>query len=280
MKTDPGVEWAAEYVIQRSGKNPVEMEERVDVTDKSGKLLTFGYLDARWQSDMWDIADLKTGNVREYKPQLIVYALATMQDKGVDEVRCHELYSEIKWANSYVVTRDECERLVNKVVTSKRNPTKSPNPCEYCSWCKHQLYCTAVNHSALTVAERTEEVVEKYHPSAVTSPLMLSRMLTVANALDGWIKAVKQKSKEMEEMPGYRKVNRKGRPAVKDLSTAFLKSGMSADEFLSACTLSLDKLAKVEAERKDVDVKAARREIEETLGDLIEQGHPIQYWSK
>jgi hypothetical protein len=42
----------------------------------------------------------------------------------------------------------------------------------------------------------------------------------------------------------------------------------------------LDKLAKVEAERKDVDVKAARREIEETLGDLIEQGHPIQYWSK
>jgi hypothetical protein len=55
---------------------------------------------------------------------------------------------------------------------------------------------------------------------------------------------------------------------------------MSADEFLSACSLSLDKLAKVQADKEGVDVKAARNDIEKTLGDLVKAGPPIQYWSK
>jgi len=279
---DTGISWAADYVIQRADRKPIEVEQKVEVMDKAGRLLTFGYLDAAWRDPdgVLNLADLKTGSVREYRPQLTVYALALMQREGVEEVLCHELYSELTWANVYTVTKDEAERLINKIVSMKKNPTKSPACCEYCNWCKHQLHCTALNSTAMTVAERCEEVVVKYHPSDVTSPLLLSRMLTVANALDSWIKAVKERSKSFDELPGFKQVNSRGRPTVKDLSSAFLKSGLSADEFLSACSLNLNGLAKVLAEKNGVDVKSARNEIENILGDLVKTGPPIQYWRK
>jgi len=278
---DPGIKWAADYVLERT-RLPVELEQRVDVTDKAGQLLTFGYLDAAWRDKDGGLhlADLKTGSVREYKPQLSVYALGLMQRDGDESVTCHELYSEISWANRYVVTRGEAERLINKVVGTRKNPTKSPVPCEYCSWCKHQVTCLALNSAAMTVAERNTEVVEKYHPAAVASPLMIGRMLTVANALEGWVKAVKAKSKEFDDVPGYRKVQRKGRPALNDLVSAFKKLDLTHEEFLSACSISLDKLAKTVARKEGKDEKAARANIEKSLRTLIKTGKKIEYWSK
>lgn len=95
--------------------------------------------------------DLKTGNRRNYKPQMAFYALGLMQQYDEDKCEVHEIYSRTQDANVYVFTRDEAEKIVNGVAGLKRDPNRKETPCEYCGWCARRADCGALMENAKKV---------------------------------------------------------------------------------------------------------------------------------
>jgi len=143
MEINEGVKWAADYVIKmaESAGERIETETKVEYM-RDGKPLTFGYLDAYFRGNLFD---LKTGRQRDYVLQMCVYAAALCQRDNLDAVTVYLLYSETKSAIHAVVRREVAENLVEDVVSRVEDPSKQPVECDYCNWCDRKRVCHAVN---------------------------------------------------------------------------------------------------------------------------------------
>ncbi len=86
--------------------------------------------------------DLKTGQKRDYKPQMAFYALGLMQKYNERQCEVHLVYSKYKEADVYTITREEAEDVVFHIVDSVKNPNKKETPCDYCNWCARRGECS------------------------------------------------------------------------------------------------------------------------------------------
>jgi len=76
---------------------------------------------------------------------------------------------------------------------------------------------------------------------------------------------IKQKVQDGMEIPGFKRVITTKR-SIKDLPAAFTVSGLSSEDFLDCCSVSVSKLQK----------KLGRDTVDSTLGNLITTAEVVQ----
>jgi phosphoglycolate phosphatase-like HAD superfamily hydrolase len=178
-----------------------------------------GTADALCIAHCW-LADLKTGQIRNYREQMAAYALACMEAHFSDTWTAHVLYCDHAVRRSYEFTRDEAERIVRQVIADAVSPDAQPAPCEYCDWCARKDSCTAiVTHSKAAVALATSsESLTAIRDRILSSPD------TIAEFARQWKQAEKdiaepvlEKLKELaaeDKAPGWKLVQVSGREFV------------------------------------------------------------------
>jgi len=276
MKYDKEAVATAEYIRKVANGKKIESEVEVSLM-RDGKEITYGTYDAYCEGHLFD---LKTGQMeRYYLPQVAVYVAAICQRDNVDKIEVHLIYSALNKVDKFTMTRDEAETVAYRIIDSVNDPTRSPNTSEYCNWCGRQEICSALNGTAMTVAKKQEMILE-YEVNAIKNPETMGMFKDVAAACSVFIDMVKKKSDEFDEIEGWLMTTRKGRKTVVDITEAFFKSELPAEQFVKACTISYPKLKKQFAEHKGVSEREAEKMLSDLLSSTIKEGHPVRYWRK
>jgi hypothetical protein len=155
------------------------------------------------------------------------------------------------------------------------NAEAIPNS-EGCRYCKHKLSCPALSDKLLPLAKKYSESVTdfemtlwgNYSPEKVEDPMVLSRMLNVAQVVDKWQAAAKKQALKLavekgEEIPGYNLHYRNATAKIEDAQEAYeaLEHIMNPEDFMSACSVSVSALAKKYAEKLERGHKKTARGI-------------------
>ena len=103
------VGWAYEFVLEMAknygvSAKDLQIEEEVHIVDADMNEITYGTLDIAF---LEFIFDYKSGEIRNYKPQMACYALGQMQARGLKKVTIFELYGRYKKPVEYELTMEE-----------------------------------------------------------------------------------------------------------------------------------------------------------------------------
>ena len=165
--------------------------------------------------------------------------------------------------------------IIEKAEVELEKREAIPNS-EGCRYCKHKLSCPALSDKLLPLAKKYSESVTdfemtlwgNYSPEKVEDPMVLSRMLNVAQVVDKWQAAAKKQALKLavekgEEIPGYNLHYRNATTKIEDAQEAYeaLEHIMNPDDFMSACTVSVSALAKKYAEKLERGTKKTARGI-------------------
>lgn len=96
-----------------------------------------------WLPELGMSADLKTGQLRNYREQMAAYALGFMDATFLTEWTAHLLFCDQRQLVTHRFTYDEAKALVSEVIASFHDFGKEPTVCEYCSWCAKAETCPA-----------------------------------------------------------------------------------------------------------------------------------------
>tara|TARA_R100000234_G_C5001829_1_gene180659 strand:+ start:1153 stop:2169 length:1017 start_codon:yes stop_codon:yes gene_type:complete len=275
----PGVEWAHKYVLDNFNIEALRCEDMVHVYDEYGEPITFG------TNDLYDgeqLGDFKTGQVREYRAQMAYYAAGRMQQTGTEEIKVHEIYTEKRWANVYILTYSEAWEIVDQITYNKKNNILKPN--DYCSWCKHNSHCPALTKIAMNALEKIspETELQNYDFTQLKTPEDKGKAYQLCKVLEDWISGVKKVVsdsvlKNGEDVPGIKITTRSGGSEVQDIPAAFARMELSQEEFLKACSVSIPKLTKTYQKKFNLTGKEASREVANRLECLIKNKPDTRY---
>lgn len=181
--------------------------------------------------------------------------------------------------------REEMEDIrlrINLIIEKAQveNADRIPNS-EGCRYCKHKLSCPALSDKLLPLAKKYSESVNdfemtlwgNYSPEKVEDPMVLSRMLNVAQVVDKWQSAAKKQALKLavengEEIPGYNLHYRNATAKIENGQEAYdsVSDLLTPDEFMDACNVSVSKLAKAYSDKLPRgEKKTARGAIETRL---------------
>ena len=156
---------------------------------------------------------------------------------------------------------------------------------EGCRYCKHKLSCPALSDKLLPLAKKYSQSVDdfemtlwgNYSPEKVEDPNVLSKMLNVAQVIDRWAESAKKQATELavekgEEIPGYDLHFRTASAKIDNAQEAYdaVEHLLSPDEFMSACSVTPAKIAKVYSAKLERGEKKNARAA--TDGALEEAG--------
>jgi hypothetical protein len=87
-------------------------------------------------------ADLKTGQVRNYREQQAAYALGFMDRFFIEEWTVYLLFCDERKLERLHFTREEAEEIIREVKARRFDPLSVPTPCGYCGWCASRWKCS------------------------------------------------------------------------------------------------------------------------------------------
>lgn len=87
-------------------------------------------------------ADLKTGQVRNYREQQAAYALGFMDRFFAEEWTVYLLYCDERIVERIDFTRESAETMIRQVKARRFDPLSLPTPCDYCGWCALRWKCS------------------------------------------------------------------------------------------------------------------------------------------
>ena len=233
------------------GRNPVD-DADINI---QGQAYLLGVMDR--------FPHLKTGTVHFLLPRR-------------DEVLTHEY------------TREDMDKIRLRLMIVIERATAeavalNPNT-EGCRFCSNRLSCPALSDKLLPLATKYMaqsedfelQFLETYDPAKIDDPYTMGKMKNVANVLDKWSSAVGKQALKLavedgEEIPGYALFFRKATQSV-PLGEALdaLRSQMTEEEILNACTTTLSVLGKIAYDKADKGGKArARADVE---AELLKKG--------
>ena len=131
------VYWAVDSARLFSGGKHVETREenlRIECVGMTGTA------DALCAERQWS-ADLKTGEIRDYRAQQAAYALGFMDREYTDTWTVLLLFCDERQVVTLDFSREEAERIVRGIVAKVKDPQAVPEPCDYCSWCALRWTC-------------------------------------------------------------------------------------------------------------------------------------------
>lgn len=205
------VEWAIQTCRLFAGGSPIQANEddlRVEALGMSGTA------DAACPEKLWS-ADLKTGQIRNYREQQAEYALGFMEREFCDSWTVHLLFCDERQVITLEFTREEAEKIVRGVLAKVHDGNKVPAPNDYCGWCKHRYTCIPrLELVAWWIGKRPDELDL---PSAFSDPVKLASLLEVFYDIgkdDGLLDEAKRHAKDhmlaKREVSGWKMQTREG----------------------------------------------------------------------
>jgi hypothetical protein len=178
------VAWSFEHIDQLRRNSAVEMREEfckilVPIIDYTGTA------DAICAEKLW-IADLKSGQVRNYREQMAAYCLGLMTQHMESEWTYHLLFCDQQQVVSETLSFREAYEIVFNVVKNLGDPPKAN---EYCGWCSKSLTCSE-RVTALELVNKTFEVV-------LNDPNKLGEFLDKCRVLDDFRAAAEDQARKL-----------------------------------------------------------------------------------
>ena len=213
-----------------------------------------GTADAVCTRAKW-VADIKTGQVRNYRQQLAAYALACMHEHFADSWTAHVIFVDQRLRRTYEVTREQAETTVSNLIAEASSRHAEPTPNEYCGWCAHQNTCRALvrqSSEALALVMSPTSLAD-IRERILANPVELSAFaanwkLAEKQIAEPVLDALKERLAAGEEIPGWKVTTGAGRQFVeadaiskaaanvsKDTLILALGGKMSADKFRQFC---------------------------------------------
>ena len=269
------LEWAKEQVELKSlSEHPVEVEVQLTYSNTKFKEIYFGHGDIINGPQLFD---LKTGDQHGYWPQMAGYALALMDERGYKSVDAHLLYTRFRKVKSYTIEKRQAEVAINDIIVKSEDPGAPETPNEYCGWCAKRSTCSALKERANAIAVHQDWKLDSYRiEDIITSPDELSKAVHLARLMKKWVSAIEDAAKGVEEIPGFKWREVKGRRSIKDALAAFKNSGLSIEQFLRACTTSISALERTYKEELGVASSEAKSLITENFTDIIHENNPYK----
>jgi len=270
------VEWAAQIINNCTSAENREVEVGLMLLDEDWQELTFGTADVvsmtpRATGDMLVVVDYKSGSIKEYRPQLHMYARMAMERHGVNRCECHILYGMDRHDETFRVNYNETNYIIDIINQINADQLGEEKTNEFCQYCSYQPTCpqTQAIVTSVTKAENYDitGIVDWKIENA--SPDKLGRMYLALSWLESFADRVKsqikQKVQDGMEISGFKRVTTTKR-SIKDLPAAFTASGLSSEDFLDCCSVSVSKLQK----------KLGHDTMDSTLGNLITTTEVVQ----
>jgi len=155
-------------------------------------LSKLGTADAVCKAEKW-VADIKTGQLRNYRDQLQAYSLACMEDNFEMSWTAHVIYVDQKLIRSYDFTYEEAKQGTQRTIDRATSADAKPTPCEYCSWCKHFNNC----HAIVRQAESAIALIPEATGNSIEA--IKDRILATPESLGAFIREWKLAEKEIAE---------------------------------------------------------------------------------
>ena len=233
------VEWGVEELRVLSGGYHVETREEHLGMEVPG-LSKPGTADAVCVRAKW-VADIKTGQVRNYRQQLAAYALACMQEHFANSWTAHVIYIDQRLRRTYDFCREQAEATVSNLIAEASSRLAEPTPNEYCGWCANFNSCKALVRQssealALVNGGRT---LDEIRAEIAADPLALSVFATNWKAAekhiaDPLIELLKSRLGEGEEIPGWKVTTSAGRQFVEAEAIAKAAANVSKETLILA----------------------------------------------
>ena len=155
-------------------------------------LSKLGTADTVCKEQKW-VADIKTGQVRDYRNQLMAYSLACMEDNFETSWTAHVIYVDQSMIRSYDFTYEEAKQGTQRVIDRATSAEAKPTPSEYCSWCKHFNNC----HAIVRQAESAIALIPEATGNSIEA--IKERILATPESLGTFIREWKLAEKEIAE---------------------------------------------------------------------------------
>ena len=246
--------WGVQTLLNLAGGSPIETREEYLQMDIPGLSRT-GTADALCVEKKW-LADIKSGQIRNYREQMAAYALACMNAHWEFSWTTHVVYVDQRVVRSYEFTLEQAERIVQGVISAATSPLARPTPCQYCDWCANKDRCKALvvqsKHALADIDATNGDTLTIIRERLLASPEQhadfVARFKWFAKEFgEPLTDALKERLVAGEEVPGWKLTNPSPRryvepadilPVVKKMSPeqAFFCAGgkMSADAFVEA----------------------------------------------
>ena len=205
-------------------------------------LSKLGTADAVCKEQKW-VADIKTGQVRDYRNQLMAYSLACMEDNFEMSWTAHVIYVDQAMIRSYDFTYEEAKQGTQRVIDRATSAEAKPTPSEYCSWCKHFNNC----HAIVRQAESAIALIPDINGNSIDA--IRQRILATAESMGAFAKEWKLAEKEIaepvlghlktrlengDEVPGWKLTSMSGRRFVEHKAIAKAAEGISNETLILA----------------------------------------------
>lgn len=205
-------------------------------------LSKLGTADAVCKEQKW-VADIKTGQVRDYRNQLQAYSLACMEDNFEMSWTAHVIYVDQKMIRSYDFSYEEAKQGTQRVIDRATSAEAKPTPSEYCSWCKHFNNCHAIVRQAESaialIPEATGNSIEAIKERILSSPESLGAFIRewklaekeIAEPLLGHLKT---RLENGDEVAGWKLTSVSGRKFVETEAIAKAAESISKETLILA----------------------------------------------
>jgi hypothetical protein len=205
-------------------------------------LSKLGTADAVCKAEKW-VADIKTGQLRNYRDQLMAYSLACMEDNFEMSWTAHVVYVDQKLIRSYDFTYEEAKQGTQRTIDRATSAEAKPTPCEYCSWCKHYNNCNAI----VRQAESAVALIPDINGNSIDA--IRQRILTTAESMGAFAKEWKLAEKEIaepvlghlktrlengDEVPGWKLTSMSGRKFVETEAIAKASQNITKETLILA----------------------------------------------
>jgi len=205
-------------------------------------LSKLGTADAVCKAEKW-VADIKTGQLRNYRDQLMAYSLACMEDNFEMSWTAHVIYVDQKLIRSYDFTYEEAKQGTQRTIDRATSAEAQPTPCEYCSWCKHYNNC----HAIVRQAESAVALIPDINGNSIDA--IRQRILATAESMGAFAKEWKLAEKEIaepvlghlktrlengDEVPGWKLTSMSGRKFVEHGAIAKASEGITKETLILA----------------------------------------------
>ena len=235
------VMWGVHKLLELAGDHDIECRE-THLAMSVPALSKVGTADALCVEGGW-LADIKTGQVRDYLAQAAAYSWACMERYFVDYWVAHIIYVDQRLLRTYEFTIEEAERITRRAIDRATWVHAKPTPCEYCDWCANKDTCSAlVVQSKAALAE-----VASVNKDSLT--IIRDRILADPHQLSDFAKRYKFFEKEMAEplidalkerlaagddIPGWKVSTSAGREYVEAEAIAKASANVSKDTLILA----------------------------------------------
>lgn len=231
--------WGADEIRTLSGGYYVETREEHLGMEVPG-LSRPGTADAVCTRAKW-VADIKTGQVRNYRQQLAAYSLACMHEHFADSWTAHVVFVDQRLRRTYDFTREQAEATVSNLIAEASSRHAEPTPNEYCGWCANQDGCRAL------VRQSSEALALVMSPTSLTDirERILANPVELSAFAANWKLAEKEIAKPVmeqlktrliagEDIPGWKVTTSAGTLFVEMPAIAAVAANVSKETLILA----------------------------------------------